>query len=81
MKMLVNLLCCFVPKKKWRKKLRYHLVDIKRRQRDLLSRGFKIEDGIVTTPQGVRIDISNKSDHPLHLMVCSPKTIPLKVRV
>jgi len=68
MKMLVNLLCCFVPLKKWRKKIRHNLIDNKRRRRDLLARGFKINAGIITTPQGVRIDISNTSDHPLYLV-------------
>jgi len=68
MKMLVNLLCCFVSQKKWRKKLRYYLVDIKRRRKELIDRGFKIDCGVITTPEGVRIDISNASDHPLYLV-------------
>ena len=68
MKMLVNLLCCFVPQKKWRKKIRYNLSDNKRRQRELLAHGFKIDAGIITTPQGVRLDISNAADCPLYLV-------------
>jgi len=68
MKILVNLLCCLVPQKKRRKKIRYNLVDIKRQRRELLSRGFKIDGSIITTPKGVRVDISNKSDHPLYLV-------------
>ena len=67
-KLLVNLLCCFVPLKKWRKKIRYGLADRKRRRKELLDLGFKIDGEIVTTPQGVRIDISDKDDHPLYLI-------------
>ncbi|MHC4260059.1 MAG: hypothetical protein ACYSTF_06590, partial [Planctomycetota bacterium] len=68
MKALVNLMCCFVPQKKWRKKIRQYLIDDKRRRRELLDYGFRIEAGIITTPEGVRIDISNRSDHPLYLV-------------
>ncbi|MBC8481931.1 MAG: FkbM family methyltransferase [Planctomycetes bacterium] len=67
-KALVNLLCCFVPRKKWRKRLRYNLADRKRRRLELLNLGFTIADGIITTPQGVRMDVSNASDHPLYLI-------------
>jgi FkbM family methyltransferase len=61
-------LCCFVPLKRWRKRIRYNLADRKRRRRELLDRGFKIYDGIITTPEGVRMDVSNASDHPLYLI-------------
>ena len=67
-KALVNFMCCLVPKKKWRKKIRYKLVDIKEDRRELLNYGFKIDAGIITTPQGVNIDISNTKDHPLYLV-------------
>jgi FkbM family methyltransferase len=67
-KLMTNLLCCFVPQKKWRKRIRYNLVDNRRRRRELLARGFKIYDGIITTPQGVRLDISDAPDHPLYLI-------------
>ena len=67
-KALVNFLCCFVPLKKWRKRIRYNLADRKRRRRELLDRGFKIYDGIITTPEGVRVDVSNASDRPLYLI-------------
>ena len=67
-KALVNLLCCFVPQKKWRKMIRRNLIDDRRRRKELLESGFKIDPGIVTTPEGVRIDISNRSDHPLYLV-------------
>jgi len=68
MKALVNLFCCFVPRKKWRKKIRYNLIFRKIRRKELLDQGFKINDGIIITPQGVRIDISDKPDHPLYLI-------------
>jgi len=67
-KTLVNLLCCFVPLKRWRKKLRYVLADRQRRRKELLEFGFRIDGDIITTPQGVRIDISDKADHPLYLI-------------
>ena len=67
-KALVNILCCFVPLKRWRKKIRYNLADRKRRHRELLELGFRIENDIITTPQGVRMDISDKADHPLYLI-------------
>ncbi len=67
-KALVNFMCCFVPKKKWRKRLRYELVDIKSERNELLNCGFKIDAGIITTPQGVKFDISNTADHPLYLI-------------
>ncbi len=67
-KALVNLLCCFIPTKKWRKKLRYDLADRKRRRIELQKLGFRIDDDIITTPQGVRMSISDKADHPLYLI-------------
>ena len=67
-KVLVNFLCCFVPLKRWRKRIRYDLADRKRRRRELLEFGFRIDDDIITTPQGVRMDISDKADHPLYLI-------------
>jgi len=67
-KALVNLLCCFVPLKRWRKKLRYDLADRKRRRIELQKLGFRIDDDIITTPQGVRMSISDKADHPLYLI-------------
>ena len=57
-----------MPRKKWRKRLRYNLADRKRRRLELLNLGFTIADGIITTPQGVRMDVSNASDHPLYLI-------------
>ena len=68
MKALINLLCCFVPRKKWRKRIRYNLIYSNIRRKELLDYGFKINAGVITTPQGVRIDISDKSDHPLYLI-------------
>lgn len=59
MKILANLLCCFVPSKKMRRAIKSRLVTIKSRRKRLLANGCKIENEIVTTPEGVRIDISN----------------------
>lgn len=59
MKMLVNLLCCFVPSKKKRKEIKRKLIGTKSRRKKLLDHGCKIENEIVTTPEGVKIDISN----------------------
>ena len=59
MKILVNLLCCFVPQKKWRKEIKRKLIGTKSRRKKLLAHGCKIENEIVTTPEGVKIDISN----------------------
>jgi len=67
-KALVNFLCCFVPLKRWRKRIRYNLADRKRRRKELLDFGFRIDGDIITTPQGVRMDISDKADHPLYLV-------------
>jgi FkbM family methyltransferase len=59
MKILVNLLCCFVPGKKRRKEIKRKLISNKKRRKNLLAYGCKIENEIVTTPEGVKIDISN----------------------
>ena len=59
MKILVNFLCCFVPLKKWRKEIKRKLVGNPSRRKRLLAHGCKIENDIVTTPEGVKIDISN----------------------
>jgi len=59
MKLLVSILCCFVPSKKRRKEIRNKLVKFKECRKQLLDYGCKIENEIVTTPEGVKIDISN----------------------
>lgn len=58
MKILINLLCCFVPLKKWRKEIKRKLIGNKKRRKKLLACGCKIENNILTTPEGVKIDIS-----------------------
>jgi FkbM family methyltransferase len=61
MKIPVNLLCCFVPLKKWRKKIRCSLIGAEKRlRREFLDYGCEIENEIVTTPEGVKIDISRE---------------------
>lgn len=67
-KVLVNILCCIVPRKKWRKNIRYDLFDRQRRREELLELGFRIDGDIITTPQGIRMDISDKADRPLYLI-------------
>jgi len=59
MKILVNLLCCLVPSKKKRKDIKRRLIGTKSRRKKLLAHGCKIENEVVTTPEGVKIDISN----------------------
>lgn len=68
LKALVDLMCCFVPKTEWRKTLRYRMVGIKKERNELLDAGFKIDGEIITTPQGVKIDISRTADHPLYMV-------------
>lgn len=58
-KMLVNLLCCFIPSKKKRKEIKRKLIGTKSRRKRLLAHGCKIKNDIVTTPEGIKIDISN----------------------
>jgi len=58
-KMLVNLLCCFIPSKKKRKEIKRKLIGTKSRRKRLLAHGCKIVNEIVTTPEGIKIDISN----------------------
>jgi len=57
MKALVNLLCCFIPKKERRHKVRCKLIDTPRRRKELLDYGFIINDSILTTLEGVKFDI------------------------
>ena len=68
MKGLINFICCFIPVKKWRKKIRSNLTDSIIRRKELLDYGFKIDHDIITTPQGVRFSISDKPDHPFYLI-------------
>ncbi len=69
MKALVRIMCCFVPLKKWRKIIRHNLLSKKRRLRELLDYGCKIDAGIITTPEGINIDISDTLDNPLYLVI------------
>jgi FkbM family methyltransferase len=65
---LVKFMCCFVPAKRWRTRIRYRLVVNPRLQYQLLIQGFTLNDGVMTTPQGVRIDVSDTADCPLYLI-------------
>ena len=68
MKIIAGLLCCFVPRKKWRKTIRRILVDDERRKRELIGFGCDIEADILTTPGGVHIDVSHSADYPLYMI-------------
>jgi len=59
MKLLVNLLCCFVPSKKWRKAIKRKLFGTNSRRKRLIAHGCTIENEVLTTPEGVKVDISN----------------------
>ena len=65
---VVNFLCCFVPRKRWRKKIKRILVDNERRRKELLAYGCTINGETITTPQGVIIDISDEPNCPLYLV-------------
>lgn len=58
-KRLANLLCCFVPGKANRKEIKRRLFGTNNRLRELLECGCQIENNIITTPEGVKIDISS----------------------
>jgi len=67
-KALVKFMCCFVPVRRWRTRIRYRLVVNPRLQYQLLSQGFTLNDSVMTTPEGVRIDVSDRADCPLYLI-------------
>ena len=56
--MLINFLCWFIPNKGLRKKIKRKFVRTPSRRKKLLNYGCTIENGIVTLPGGVKIDIS-----------------------
>lgn len=68
MKALVNFMCCFVPSKKQRKAIRRRFISDPARHKELLTLGFKIENDILTTNIGVKMDISITKDHPLYMI-------------
>jgi FkbM family methyltransferase len=63
---LVKFICCFVPARQWRTKIRYRFVVNPRLKYQLLKQGFTLNDGVMTTPQGIRIDVSDTADCPLY---------------
>jgi hypothetical protein len=65
---LVKFVCCFVPAKRWRTKIRYHFLVNPRLKFQLLKKGFTLNDGIITTPEGVHIDVSSTAGCPLYLV-------------
>jgi FkbM family methyltransferase len=68
-KALVNIMCCFVPVKKWRRAIRHNLISKRMQLRELVDYGCKIDSDILTTPQGIRIDISETLDNPLYSVI------------
>jgi len=69
MKVLVQFMCWFVPLKRWRKRIRHNLITRKEWQRVLLDYGCKIDTDILTTPQGIKIDISGSLEDPLYFVI------------
>ncbi len=67
MKMLVNLLCCFVPSKKRRKEIRNKLVKSKERRKKLLDYGCIIEGDVALTKERIRFDISDYAKVCAHI--------------
>jgi len=67
MKMLVNLLCCFVPTKKMRKEIRNKLVKSKERRKILLDFGCTIEGDVAVTEERLKFDISDYAKAYSHI--------------
>jgi FkbM family methyltransferase len=62
-------MCWFVPLKRWRKRIRHNLITRKEWQRVLLDYGCKIDTDILTTPEGIKIDISDSLEDPLYFVI------------
>ena len=67
MKILVNLLCCFVPSKKKRREIRNKLAKSKERCKKLLDYGCIIEGNIAYTKEHIRFDISDYAKVCAHI--------------
>lgn len=67
MKVLVNLLCCFIPSPRKRKEIRKKFVKSKERRKKLLSYGCIIEGDIVCTEEQIRFDISDYAKACAHI--------------
>jgi FkbM family methyltransferase len=66
-KVLVNLLCCFIPNPRKRKEIRKKLVKSKERRKKLLGYGCVIEGDIVCTKEKIRFDISDYAKACAHI--------------
>jgi FkbM family methyltransferase len=66
-KILVNLLCCFIPSSRKRKEIRKKLVKSKERRKKLLAYGCIIEGDIVCTKEKIRFDISDYAKACAHI--------------
>ena len=58
MKILVKLLCCLIPHRGLRDKLKHKYISSKSRIQKFQAAGFRVDEDTITTPQGVRIDTS-----------------------
>ena len=67
MKILVNLLCCFVPNKKKRKEIRNKLVKLKERRKKLLDYGCTIKGDVAFTKEQIKFDISDYAKVCAHI--------------
>lgn len=66
-KVLVNLLCCFIPSQRKRKEIRKKFVKSKERRKKLLGYGCIIEGDIVCTKEHIRFDISDYAKACAHI--------------
>lgn len=69
MRLLVKLLCCLIPLKRWRKDIKHNLISIREQRKKLESFGCVIEDSVLTTPTGIRFDVSKNLDNSLFLVI------------
>jgi FkbM family methyltransferase len=67
MKLLVNLLCCFVPGKKKRKEIKNKLIKSKERRQMLLDYGCALERDVAVTKEQIKFDISDSAKVCAHI--------------
>lgn len=69
MRFLIKFLCCFVPLRKWRRKIRHNLISLREQRKELIEHGYTINADILTTPEGIRLDVSKELDNSLYLII------------
>jgi FkbM family methyltransferase len=67
MKMLVNLICCFIPDKNKRKEIRSKFIKNKERRKKLLEYGCKIDGDTGITKDKIKFDISDYAKVCTHI--------------